>query len=374
MGAYTGNSYWRIRTPTTEVSSSSILDVQECSDTIGNRPNPNGLLITKRMRGPIGLLSGKKFMTIAPYSLDKEYSSYPVAFVVNAPLPPTWSPSTLELANHSFTVKEATNPSKPHVSVPTIIGELKDLPSLVRDWGGSLLRKAAKGNLTWRWAVRPMMSDIRKILDFQRAVDQRMRELNRLSSAGYVSKRYNLGSTTSVVNDTNVVVESTLSEIVTCGRMHVTTTKTWGSCRWKTSSAFPIVPKSNDARRKLAYRLTSGITGYESLAATWELLPWSWFVDWFGGIGDMISAGNNTLGLLPGSFCIMRTGETYTHYHLVSKPSWVTFSGLPSTQRSVKKQRFVSALTVPPLPSLTPLVSADKWLILASLAALKGKT
>lgn len=372
LATYVGSSYWRTRVPSTQTKSNTAWDVQTTDDVVGNYPNPNGFYSITRTRGPVCLLSGQKYLTTPPYSLDKEYAGAPCTWSANATDPPSWSPSSLELGNFAFEVKERTNPSRPHVSVPTIIGELKDIPSLVRKHGDSLLKRVADSHLTWRWAVRPMLSDVWKMLIFLDAFEERARQIKNLSNAGKSSSRVGLGSTAVTTSLTDVVIESTLGEVITCGRTQTITTHTWGSCRWKTTD-LSYIPVSKRHRNQLVNRLMYGITSYESLAATWELLPWSWFADWFFGIGDMISANNNTLQLTSGSFCIMRTGTCRVDYHVKSKPAWVTCSSLPRPSLTVKKQRFVSALAVPPLPSLAPLVTADKWLILASLFAVKAK-
>ncbi len=373
LGTYVGSTYWRSRVPQTVAVSYAGVKAESCTDVVGNKAGVNPFHLLDTTRGPPFLLNGKEYMTVSPFALNRAYDNCPL-FTQNAPAPAVWAPSLLELGNHAFSVQEQSNPSKPHVSLPTMIGELKDVPSLVKGFGDSLLKQARRSNLTWRWAVRPMMGDIRKLLDFMDAFDKKAAQIKKLSETGWLHTRVGLGSTSTTVALSNQTLESSLGVLVTASRQQTTTYRTWGTCRWKTTTLTSLPSVGDESGRlMLARRLTFGITSYETLAAAWELLPWSWFADWFTQTGTMISAMNNTLQLTAGTFCIMRTGTIRIDYHVLSKPSWVSCFSLPMPSQTTRKQRFVAFLAAPPVPSLTPLMSADKWSILTSLAAVRAR-
>lgn len=372
-----GSSYWRIRTPKTVQGSVDYLTSYVCDDVVGNYPNPNGFNSSQQHRQAIAILNGQKFVVIGGNPiLDKEYANFPSTVYALGTLPSSWAPTSLELQSKAFDVQVGTNLSAPHVSVPTAIGELKDLPSLVKDWGGNLLKKAAKAHLSWRWAIKPMMSDFRKLLDFRRAVSRRYAQINRLAAGQAVHMRFGLGTTSVTTPLSNIAIESSLGEVITCGRIQIDSTSTWGTCLWKPSTlSFGVIPSTDEARLKQAYRLTYGITGFESASAAWELLPWSWFVDWFAPLGDSISLLNNTLQLTAGSYCIMRKSVSQVTYNLISGPSWVQVFLQPNATWGVRRQRFALTASQAPVavPSLTPLLDSGKWSILASLAAVRGR-
>jgi hypothetical protein len=276
----------------------------------------------------------------------------------------------LEKSNKAWEILANTNPNVPAVSVPAFIGELKDLPSLVKDWGGDLLKQVAKGHLSWRWAVKPMMGDIRKMLDFTKQVNDRLEWLKRLRDGNGLKRRCSLGSSNSSDSfGASSPIHSNGFTVQARSRVHHSM-RMWGTVQYKVAPGTSL-PKSDRELYNLARRLTYGITSHELLAATWELLPWSWFVDWFVGVGDTIAALNNTVPLTWGRFCLMRRIAAKREFEITAKPAFITVNGMPAGER-IRKERYVIAPVLPFSLSL-PLVDSGKWSVLASLAALRRK-
>jgi hypothetical protein len=48
-----------------------------------------------------------------------------------------------------------------------------------------------------------------------------------------------------------------------------------------------------------------GLTLESVPSAAWELLPWSWFADYFGNVGQTLTASSNHVGTQPPKGCIM---------------------------------------------------------------------
>jgi hypothetical protein len=278
--------------------------------------------------------------------------------------------SPLDKNNLAWKILAETNPNVPDVSVPTAIGELKDLPSLVKDWGGDLLKKVAKGHLSWRWAIKPMISDIRKLCDFHDAVEKRLRELHNLQNGKQLRKRCSLGQDS---GETDWSGEYPIESVVFTAKAKERSRysmRMWGSASYTLDPTF-VLPKAKADLISLARRLTFGITGADALATAWELCPWSWFADWFLGIGDVIAATRNTVPLTWGSLCVMRTLEETREFQVTSVPEWIVTSGVPFG-RWRRKERHVVYPVLPFSLSL-PLLDRGKWSVLASLAALRRK-
>jgi hypothetical protein len=88
----------------------------------------------------------------------------------------------------------------------------------------------------------------------------------------------------------------------------------------------------------------------------WNLLPWSWLIDWFTNIGDIVSnASSNAVDNLTADYAyVMRTQETVTNYE-----GWsvVNGTGTPASStyipaghyssygfnRSITKSRFAAS-------------------------------
>jgi hypothetical protein len=281
------------------------------------------------------------------------------------------SPDLATINNLGWQLLAKTNISQPHVSVPTFAAELKDLPMLVKDWGGSLLRKIAKGHLTWRWAVAPMISDLKKLCDFSSGFYQRTLMLSLLQQQRSARRRAGLGGSSFSTTPTNVILSSGQGAIINAKRGFQVDQTIWGSVKWKLDPAV-VIPFRDDRKLDwIANRLTFGITSHEALAALWEITPWSWFIDWFAGIGTMIAATNNTVPCTWAENCVMvHTTSKAVWTNVTGIAPWMSLSGTP-TEEFDRKERFLAAPFLPYVPSFQPLATPKAWSILASLYALK---
>jgi hypothetical protein len=346
-------------------------------DVIGNYPLPNPFHLTRVTSTPL-ILNGERFLGDPPV-LSRAFKDCPIDFVISGDGPnavfPKFNP--VELGNHALGAVADTNPNLPHISVPTAIGELKDVPGLLKGWGDGILKAIANGYLSWRWGIKPMVRDLTALLDFHDAVNSRIKELERLKGDRYIRKRVGLGSTTETTlatSPTFLETELGLSAYLRGYKRVVYTQKAWATVQWNVDSGY-VFPKTADGMADLARQLVLGMTSHEALATAWELFPWSWAVDWFFGIGDVINAGNNTIPLTFSNVCIMQTTSAKTEYVRIGThpedSTWIYFSGEFSYQHE-ELRRFPSVF-VPPVafPTILPFLDKGKWSILGALAVLR---
>lgn len=334
-------------------------------DVIGNFPRQNALELIRTHFEP-AILDGAKWVGSTK---TVELSTYPSDYTpVASPINVKYADLTaLQKNNYGIEVLSRTNLSNAHVNIPQALAELKDLPTLIKDWGGNLLKKASKGYISWRWAVAPMISDLRALADFTSAVDRRVKQLEQLREVGFVRKKVKLQEDTSFGSTVNTYVHST-DATWRAPRTILYTNRVWGTCKWKPAPGLQL-PKTADGLRKLAYGLTFGINAHSALATMWELAPWSWFIDWFVGVGDFIAAHNNTIPCVAEA-CIMQTKTASAVWGAwITPPNWGSCT-YPVEYWS-KKLRFVVSPTGL-LPSLDlPFLDGRKWAILGALSALK---
>jgi len=336
------------------------------------RFKPNSLTIVKK-RYVVGVLEGEYINPVTKL-VDRRFSTYPVDFQPEPQSPLGVFPEPTQAQKEAYATKimAATNPSAAHISVPTVLGELRELPDLVKDWGGDLLHKMAKGHLSWRWGIKPMIGEVRKLLDFQKAVEERVMMFKRLKHYGQVARRCSLGRDTVKQNLPRVAIQSNVG-VVYCNRTVTYTQKVWGSAQYFCNSN-TVLPSSRAEAINQAYVLTFGLTSYELLAAAWELLPWSWFVDWFAEVGSVIAANNNTINLTRKNVCLMRTVSSKTEYTRDTSvgDSWPKLVLSPSEEET-RKLRYVNLpFEVPQMTlSTMALVEPKTWSILGSLAVLR---
>jgi hypothetical protein len=292
-----------------------------------------------------------------------------------------------------------SSPSRAHVSLPTFLGELKDfgpstlkvappifrrlasaqflesfraIPELIRQFGNTLIGWAANGYISWRWIIKPMISDVNKMLQFQDEVEKRRRELGSLIDGKKSRRRVQLETSTVVRPQTRVFYHTSTGLTAQADWSITYTKKTWGVAKWKLTDPNAVIPgRTSERERNLAKKLTLGITSFELLQAAWELTPWSWFADWFAGIGDLVALHNNSVPSYWSDACIMRTLTSKAEYVIVPGhlQGWAV-EVQPIVEEMVLKQRFDDlAAWLPVLPTSLPLLDSRRWSILSALAA-----
>lgn len=336
-----------------------------CEDVIGNREGANPFSLREMVRF-FPVLNG----TNGAWG----FTNYPIGYhSTNVSDPDTQFPplNNAALESLAWDVLAKTNPSGSQVNLPAFIGELKDLPSLVKQAGQGILRTLASANLSWRFGFAPMLSDIRKMCKFVEASEQKFNELRKLRDHKALRKRVDLGYEQVVGTPYSAILHSQGASI-TGMRTDIYTRKAWATAEWKLVPGTDI-PEATDAELlKLARRLTTGITTYGAAKTAWELLPWSWMADWFGNTQQFIEAHDNSVPCTWGRICYMATTKGVAHIQITSgPPAGVTLSGGDIRIWVTRKRRQPMVPISPiPLPKL-PILDNGKWSILASLAALR---
>jgi hypothetical protein len=321
--------------------------------------------------------------------VQTSFDGYPVTFVpgpkdTHGKFPP---PSESEKEALALDLCARTNPSVPDVSIPAFIGELKDLPGmfrelpyLLRGWGRNVLTYLAKANLSWRFGWAPLIGDIRKMLRFQESVNQRLAWLRHLRDEKELRRGFRLPNSNPPEELLGRYAIQSNGGYVMADRYVSYSKNEWATACWKLHPGCKLpwddgVEGPNSSIYWKAIRLTYGITCYEALAAAWELLPWSWLVDWFVPVGKFIAANNNSLPIVATDLCWMRTLISQTRYVLCDPPltsEWIAVHGVQD-EREVRKQRYV--LSPPGLTSLwprLPALTSGQWSILGSLMYLRS--
>jgi hypothetical protein len=239
-----------------------------------------------------------------------------------------------------------------------------------------LMEFAPKATLWYRWGWVPLISDIRRMWSFSDRVNERIVWLSRLASGQRVIKRRaTLRNTTDYDSPTTVALKS-IGANIQGRRTVVYTEKVWATVQWKLDPSFVLsgVGLEGDPIWDLAHRLTFGITTQEALSALWEIMPWSWFVDWIFSVQTIQNATKNTIPLTWGPICLMRhTTATALVEPLTSSAdlSWCRPNGV-HRQSEDRKQRLIVSPVLPFAPSSMPVFTTGQWSILGALAAVKS--
>lgn len=206
----------------------------------------------------------------------------------------------LGFGTHAIAV---TNPGSPLVDLPSIIGEIAlggGLPRMIghnlRERVGSLRGRSADEYLNVQFGWFPLIADIkelvRTVLHAQEALDQYLRDAGRSVRRRYVETPTTQTWSFNRIGATAFPTTSGLSS-------NSTVVEQYYKARWFSGRFRYFVPLGDDAASRIErYRKMAGyLLGLKSSGMTpdqvWQIAPWSWLVDWFSDIGDIISNVTN---------------------------------------------------------------------------------
>jgi len=265
-------------------------------------------------------------------------------------------------------VVAATNPGQPHISLPSFVGELRDFPALFTMFPEALMKsgrgacaRVGGSYVGYRFGWRPFLGDLRAMIDFVRQVSARLRWLLALARGKKIKRRCLLSK--EVKKDHGDFISNSANGVLLeHRRSRVHRQWTWATTRWAFNpiTGYSFFDNFHDWDDVLhyAWRLTYGVNGFGALAAVWELTPWSWFIDWFFNVGQLIGGLNNSLPVILESVCWMRTTLTEVTYRLTDRytmPSWCWISGDFMTRGKCKERL---ALAHSPLAQYFPALVA----------------
>lgn len=245
------------------------------------------------------------------------------------------SPSDVEAATAAAA---RTNPSRPYVDVPVaILDTRRGLQSLYQA-GESVFQRFARRHLTDQFTIRPLVRDIVRLTNLHEQLNRRIHEINRLYKGHGIRKTVLIGryekfeEITQAVQSAGAYVTQkfqvrTFEEL----KVHV---------RWGPSTMFAVAPSPDQIRRQ-ALRAVQGLT--VDFSTMWELMPWSWLIDWFSNISEFLIAQRNIVpadlyGVHP-----MRHTKTYWEAPgFNDNPNWTLSPIRCVTETKVRHTSFVA--------------------------------
>jgi hypothetical protein len=359
------------------------------------------------------------------------FEGLPIGYRPMAPssdwFPSDWvNPDLIAYAHH---IAGRTNPSKPQISLPQMIGELRELRDtitpiselfttisghilvrgrrhiramrLARTWRtgarrylyketrkrrsgfGSLLDAAetlGKGNLTWRFGIAPMVSDLRKLSRLVEMTNRHIHNLYKLASGKPLKRKVHLGvDSLEVDRIENQTIHST-GTVIRATEVHRIHREHWGQVSWSPSLSDTLAPRDplgwtepgnfvNNFTCNAALD-TLGVNTFGALEAAWELIPFSWLGSWFANYGAWLDANNYTLQVSPHDMIYSMRLKASRTFEDLDKEPWVRLDGgsVQSTERKYRIPIDSSALWIPPLTSISG-VTGGQLSILGSLVA-----
>jgi hypothetical protein len=277
--------------------------------------------------------------------------------------------------------KANINPNSPVIDYPVSFLELLELPRLLRDAGNIAIKakkysvypklsakNIAKVNVIAQFGILPIIRDVLTLLTFAKAVNNREKYLSNLSRRETsVSRRLGqdeIQLTKVVQGIWPLVLDADLerNRINMSGKI---TREYWYSARVQLDTE--LTPREI---RSAAFDAVHGLSG-PSLDAAWQLLPWSWLIDYFSTIGDILAANR---GGIPWSYKALNL-MCHSTFDISSQipmpyPSTLTVQGDESHTVSHVKWRRQGSLVLFPVLKI-PYLSLAQYSILSSLITIK---
>jgi hypothetical protein len=279
-------------------------------------------------------------------------------------------PNASIIAGDFATLLARTNPSRPVVTPLTLLQDVIELPRMLRD-AGKLMRKGRKGlsakdianqNLAIQFGWMPLIQDVQHLLDLQSHVQKRTAEIHRLYQKQGLKRRITLGTGS---GQSTVLVPNAASGgsgLWNAKFERIGHFKKWGTVRWKPTSLPPYLSDTERLNHQVQ-KIVGGLTPEGLLSGAWDVLPWTWLVDWFTNAGDFLLTHSNTVPAESGHASVMLNTVTKSYCsHYGNTSSWLT--GGDGTSILENKRRNVgTGLTL----ARVPFIGLRRLSILGSL-------
>jgi len=339
-----------------------------CDDSHGRPTIDSPLLITEIDRSNIVPTWGEYHSSNGIYN-SAATSYIPTGGRLNA-LGPSLVPGRPSASASMTDLITRTNPSRPDYVPLTLIQDLVDIPKQLKDIGRLIRtpkrnlihpKEVANQHLGFAFGWKPLFQDVRDMLDLQSHIHRRVGELHRLYNAGGLKRRIHLGKWTAVEDD-NEWWETNPSFECQVARKGFITSDRWGTVRWKPDTGFPPYNPTDAEIIKTAKRVSLGLTVEGTMKGVWDVLPWTWMINWFTNIGAYAMQHSNTVPALPSSACVMTT--------TISKRSYSTkyitpgYSSVGGYATYTTKERYVGSGSI---TAHLPFITRDRLSILESL-------
>lgn len=314
----------------------------------------------------------------APYVLDGWYAiegsqfAYRNSYSCAGPVLPT----AASLYYYGTKAIAEVSPSNPHAGLATMLGELKKdgLPSLDFLRGkDSPLKKGASGYLEFEFALKPLIEDLKdlyaSVTRSQYIMSQYRRDAGRP-----VRRRFTFmpeRTTTRTLHKAGVYPNPVGA--TQCYRRKWNRFKTVSTekKRWFSGSfTYFSIPSHGDfAELERIYREANHLFGTAiSPELVWNLMPWSWAIDWVVNIGDIIHNISSFLtdGLVMNYGYVMEHVRVQTIYELIGGAYYNGYA--PVLSESYLQESKVRYRATPFGFGLNPNdFSARQWAILGAL-------
>lgn len=280
------------------------------------------------------------------------------------------SERTTANANYALTLVSSTHPLAPVYSVPVAIKELAELAGMFQLVCKSFIGYVGGSYLNYRFGWVQFHRDVKTLLSITKEIESRAKLFNRLLEHGSTRTTRKLDKWEVIHDYHNSTFHSAYGVTIKGSLKVIKTMETWGSLHWGLNGDLGI-PTDELERFNYAARVVFDLNEIDP-TTLWELIPFSWLVDYFIRVGDLLQSKEMRYLLSPYDICIMRHYKQHVLTTVTQKPVGVIVDREGDYLREIKSRDTVSAPSTAPLSF--DLLTADRWkVVLALLGKFLGK-
>jgi hypothetical protein len=198
-----------------------------------------------------------------------------------------------------------------------------------------------------------------------------VKEFQSLAKHGNLRRKVSLDSMSSENSQDNVTLHSTWGVTVKATRRTVTTTKVWGTVRWRPVKDSPF---AQDLHKLTTFnKAAREVLDLEPLDAetVWQSIPFTWLADYFTGISDFLIANTGRNSVEPYDICIMRETTSVDRYQVTDHPSSVRVNGSGKHIRILYQRDVCDRGDFPAAPA--ELLNESQWKPVVALFLVLGQ-
>jgi hypothetical protein len=259
------------------------------------------------------------------------------------------------------------NPNVASIDVGAFLTELREFPKMIHQLGRVLSRKIraaeiAGGYLAYHFGWKPLIQDMMKLAKMTEIIDQRIKHLNNLGK-GSVTRSLG-GDSYPIVPTTQTILASTRANwpAFTGSASGIDERNFWYSAKTRLITKLPDLGQL----RKDEFRRAIGEAN--SASTLWEILPWSWLVDYLTNFSDFLEAHAGGVQYSVDQICVMAKS---TEYRQITPNPHPSLTGTTGRTSSEYKGRSVYVRPTPQL-MLRPIWTNHMFLVLGSLFTSKA--
>jgi hypothetical protein len=278
------------------------------------------------------------------------------------------------------------NPNAPVVDLPLFLFEFKDMPKMIKHLGNLLTEYEALGNfvkptkkmlntlgpdalLAYNFGWKPLVSDLKSMVSLGKSIDDRLRQLRNMARKKRTRRR--IGSVESSYEGSSVYLDVAVQGQFWCPVKHDDKTEVWLVAR---PELLDITPGTAP---ELWYIMDQALGLAPSYATMWNMIPWSWLIDYFVNVGTYLEAHRGHIRWSMGdAFLMAKTNRKRTvdiDYVRSRSPNGSYSGGVTTCELKSRQYRYNPG----PQIAFDPFLSQGQMANLGALvisSALSGKS